>query len=83
MALDSVNHRLLLANMESFELGAVVVPWIESYIGGRVSSVHVNVKLSVTIPTCSCIPQGSVICQLLFLLFVNDFPAALSDDYDL
>ncbi len=26
MALDSVNHRLLLANMKSFELGAVVVP---------------------------------------------------------
>ncbi len=67
MALESVSHRLLLANMKSFELGAVVVPWIKSYIGGRVSRLHVNVKLWVPIPMGSGVPQGSVICQLLFL----------------
>ncbi len=66
MALDSVNYRLLLANMKSFAVGAVVVPWIESYIAGRVSSLHVNVKLSVAIPMRSGAPQGSVICHLLF-----------------
>ncbi len=67
MALDSVSHRLLLANMKSFELGAVVVPWIESYIAGWVSSVHVNDKLWVTSPMGSDVPHCSVICQLLFL----------------
>ncbi len=41
-AFDSVNHRFLLAKMKSFGLGDVVVRWIEAYLSGRVSRVHVG-----------------------------------------
>ncbi len=39
---DSVNHRFLLAKMKSFSLGVVFVRWIEAYLSGRVSRVHVG-----------------------------------------
>ncbi len=41
-AFDSVNHKFLLAKMKSVGLGDVVVRWIEAYLSGRVSRVHVS-----------------------------------------
>ncbi len=35
-AFDSVNHRFLLAKMEAFGIGGVVVRWIEACICGLV-----------------------------------------------
>ncbi len=33
---------ILLAKTKSFGLGDTVVPWIEAYLSGRVSRVHVG-----------------------------------------
>ncbi len=63
-AFDSVNHRFLLAKMKSFGLGDVAVRWIEAYLSGRVSKVHVGGAHSGAIPMHSGFPQGSVIGPL-------------------
>ncbi len=57
-AFDSVNHRFLLAKMKSFGLGDVVVRWIETYLSGRVSRVHVGGEHSGAIPMHRGVPQG-------------------------
>ncbi len=76
-ALDSVNHRFLLAKMKSFGLGEVVIRWIEACLSGRVLRVQVGGEHSGAISMHSGVPQFSVICPLLFLLFVNDLPDVL------
>ncbi len=54
----------------------VAVRWIEAYLSGQVSRVYVWGELSDPISMRSGIPQGSVICPLLFLPFVNDLLGA-------
>ncbi len=76
-AFDSVNHRFLLAKMNSFDLGDVVVRWIEAHLSGRVSRVHVGGEHSGAIPMHSDVSQDFVIGPLLFLLFVSDLPDVL------
>ncbi len=63
--------------MKSFGLGDVVVRWIEAYLPGLVSRVHVGGEHSGAIPLHSGGPQGYLIGPLLFLLFVNDLPNVL------
>ncbi len=76
-AFDSVNHRFLLAKMKSFGLDDVVVRWIEAFLSGRASRVHVGGEHSAAIPMHSGVLQGFVIGPLLFLLFVNGLPDVL------
>ncbi len=73
----SVNHRFLLAWMKSVGLFDVVVWWIEVYLVGRVSRIHVGGQLSGTIPIRCGVLRGSVIDIFMFFLFVNELRDAL------
>ncbi len=70
-AADSVNHRFLLAKLESFRLCKEIVRWIRSYLMGRTGRVQVADALSQETRIKSGVPQESLIGPLLFLLFVS------------
>jgi hypothetical protein len=49
-----------------------VVVWIREFLIGRTQRVRVGGKLSDEVRVTSGVPQGSVLCPLLFLAYVND-----------
>ncbi len=77
-AFASVNHRFLLAKLESVGLFDKVVRWIRSYLTGRTYREQVADALSQETRIKSRVPQESVIRSLLLLLFVNDLSSVIT-----
>ena len=52
--------------------------WLRSYLGRRRQRVVLNGKVSEWVPVLSGTPEGGHISPLLFSLYVNDLPTAIS-----
>ncbi len=63
-AFDSVNHRLLLANLRGYGITLIVLTWVESF------QVNVNGALYQTAEAIIVVPH-SVIGLILFVSYVN------------
>ena len=69
-AFDTVDHTILCAKLKN--MGIQSVPWFRSYLTGRKQIVSVNKTESEPLPISCGVPQGSILCPLLFLCYVND-----------
>ena len=76
-AFDSVPHMHLLRKLQRYGVTGRLLNWIEAFLVGRQQQVVVNGRASDWVAVTSGIPQGSVLGPLLFILYVNDMPAAL------
>ena len=77
-AFDSVAHNELLFKLWSFGITGNLWRWLQAYLSNRVQQVSVNNTVSDVLPVVSGVPQGSILGPILFLVFVNDIPAAVS-----
>ena len=50
--------------------------WFESYLSGRMQKVEIDGTISENRTVRMGVPQGSIMGPLLFLLYINDLPAA-------
>ena len=71
-AFDMVNHKLLIAKLNSFGITGIENKWFKSYLNNRTQCVSINGTISNPKTIMSGVPQGSILGPLLFLLFIND-----------
>lgn len=68
-------YKLARLNLDSF-----AVNWIENFLRTRKQFVVVNATKSNTTPVLSGVPQGTVLGQLLFFIYINGLPADITNN---
>ena len=71
-AFDTVDHQLPLAKCERYGLRGTVERLLRSFLSNRNRFVQFFDNSSNMRDLTHCVPQGTVLGQLLFLLYIND-----------
>ena len=72
-AFDTVDHNILLAKLEHYEIRGLLNEWFCSYLTNRQQFISVNNSDSDPLQITCGVPQGSVLGPVLFLIYMNDF----------
>ena len=78
-AFDSVPHIPLLNRLAEIELPPAIIRWLKNYLTDRVQFVAIEGAQSDILPVISGVPQGSVLEPLLFITYINDIAALVSE----
>ena len=71
-AFDSVPHKRLIKKLEKYGITGNLLKWLKNFLNERKQRVVINGKSSKWSDVLSRIPQGSILCLLLFIIYIND-----------
>ena len=71
-AFDTLDHNILLYKLKYYGVVNTELKWFSSYLKNRSQYVEFNNTKSNTLNISTCVPQGSILGPLLFLIYVND-----------
>ena len=77
-AFDSVPHRRLLLKLEHIGVRGTLLHWVRGFLSNREQRVIIDGQMSDWARVTFGVPQGPILGQLLFLIYVNDTDSDIS-----
>jgi ribonuclease HI len=71
-AFNNVHHKRLEHNLLKRRMPKLIVKWINSFLQGRSTQLHLNAAKSEATPTPAGVPQGSPLSPLLYMYYNAD-----------
>ena len=79
-ACDTLNHEILLKQLEAISFSGQCIRWFQSYLRERIFFIEIENQLSDYGKVSCDVPQGSVLGPLLFLIYVNNMPQTVKSN---
>ena len=71
---DMVNHDVLIKKLQVYIFDSITLDWVTSYLSNRKQCMINNDIKSPLEDITAGVPQGDVLCPVLFLLFIFELP---------